>query len=141
MITFIIERDITIIGLIFWVVMSKKKFFHESPSTKAGIQLWRGAAPTFSNKANKRITELTGVINILDNLARIIIEAIAWIIKYLIATSLWYFLDFLKIKGINIRTLISKHSQINSHEFEEIINTIDRINKIKKIKFAGWKKI
>lgn len=58
-------------------------------------------------------------------------------IKYLIATSFWYFLDFLNIRGINIKILISKHNQIITHELDEIINKIEIVSKKKKLKFAG----
>ena len=131
----------TMIGLIFWVVINKKKFFHDKPSTRPGIHLWRGAAPIFSSRANDRKIEFRRGINVCDSLEIIIIDAIAWIIKYFTATSLWYFPDFLKIRGINIKTLISRQIQISSHELQEIIKKMDNIKKIKNMIFVGWKKI
>ena len=55
--------------------------------------------------------------------------------------SLWYFLGFLKIKGINIKTLISKHNQIINQELEEVMIIIDSSKKIKNKIFEGWRKM
>ena len=129
------------IGLIFWVVISKKKLSHDNPSTRLGTHIWRGAAPIFNINAKNNNNELKEEINICVTLDKIIIDAIAWIIKYFIATSLWYFLYFLKIRGININTLISKQIQIISQELEEMIKKMENIRKTINKKFAGWKKI
>ena len=43
--------------------------------------------------------------------------------------------------GINIKTLISRQSQIKNHELQEIIKKIENNKKIKNIIFVGWKKI
>lgn len=137
----IIFNDNTRRGAIFCVVINKKKFCQERPSTKAGIQLCNGAAAIFNNNAKVNKNEFIWAEKSSEILIRIITEAIAWIIKYLTATSLWYFLGFLKIKGINIKILISKQSQIISHELDEEIIIIENNKKIKNIILDGWRKM
>ena len=69
--------DKTKSGAIFCVVISKKKFCQDKPSTSDGIHLCRGAAATFNKIANVKITIFIDFRNNLEILINTITEAIA----------------------------------------------------------------
>lgn len=121
---------------------SKNVAGHLSPWIIDGIHWWNGAAAILiiSEIVIKKILILW-VILILNNLIRIKIEAVAWIIKYFSAASLWYLLFFFKIRGINNIKLISRATHVISQELVEIIKRIEDTIIVKNSMFEGWSNI
>lgn len=137
---FVIFKDNKIIGPIFCEVINKSVEFQFKPEIIEGSHWWKGAAANLIIKALIKINELiVEKIFMLNNLIIIITEAIAWIIKYFKAASLWYLLFFFMIKGIKTIRLISKANQVINQEFVDEIITIDKNIIMKNIKLEGWR--
>ena len=91
-----------------------------------GSQKWRGAAPIFIPIPTiKKVCLIS--IKLLELLKKIkdadiiiIIDARAWVIKYLILASEEDGLILLIIRGISLIRLISKPNQHENHEEDEI---------------------
>lgn len=132
------------IGAIFCHVKINKQFIQSNPSITSGNQKWNGAIPIFV-KSLEFIVSISVdcivmlasifilfIIKIIDR--RIIVDAIAWTIKYLIDDSDVRIFFWLCIKGIIESRLISSPNHIPSHEYDEIeiivlINSVE-INSI-----------
>jgi len=90
-----------------------------------GSQKWNGAAPIFKDRG-RIIIELIKLIELDESLKNKIIaeniritEAIAWVIKYLIAVSvLWEFILEIRI-GVILIKLISRPNQQVNQEYAE----------------------
>jgi len=54
-------------------------------------------------------------------------EARVWIKKYLIAASEWLGDNLIRSRGINLIKLISRPTQLASHEEEETANKVPRV--------------
>jgi len=113
-------------GVIFCHVRISKQFIQLSPSITSGNQKWNGAIPIFVSRAEfivrivrLLISKFIGmffliIITIIE--ARIIVDAIACTIKYLIDDSVDKIFFWFCIKGIIDKRLISNPSHIPSQE-------------------------
>lgn len=116
-------------GVIFCHVSKIKQLIQVKFFITSGNQKWKGAAPSFINKAESMIIIKNELIWGLKNSLNInikitennkIIEAIAWAIKYLIEDSEEnIFLGALN-RGIIDKRLISRPIHIPNHLIDEI---------------------
>jgi len=115
--------DNNIIGAIFCQVNKIRLLIQSIPSIISGNQKWKGAAPIFNNNDELIIISINILISKISliklfNIIIIkienkkIVEANAWIKKYLIEDSVEYELFFFFNRGINDNKLISKPIQV-----------------------------
>ena len=123
-------------GEIFCHVNKIKISWNSIVSIIWGSQKWNGGIPDFKIIATK-IISLFKLIELIKFIFEkkikdrtIIIEAPAWIIKYLMADLVEFLLILFIKRGMNIIKLISIASHINIHDSEET-TTKGVINKIK----------
>jgi len=118
------------IGAIFCHVKINKQFIQSRPSITSGNQKWNGAIPIFVKSLEfiiNRYVDWRFIFVVILELfisritdIRIIVEAIDWTIKYLIADSADSMFFWLCISGIIDSRLISKPNHIPSQEYDEI---------------------
>jgi len=118
------------IGAIFCHVNTNKQFNQSSPSITSGNQKWKGAIPIFVRSLEFIVIINVDWINVLEAILvlfiimiidiRIIVDAIACVMKYLIEDSADSIFFWFCIRGIIDKRLISSPSHIPNHEYEEI---------------------
>lgn len=139
----LMQYDIVIIGAIFCHVISMRQLIHLVDDITSGSQKWNGAAPIFiiildiiiidgMFLLSHHIMYFIWIIKIEINN---IVDAIDWIIKYLIAGSL--IIEFLLSVNMGIidSKLISSPIQIPNQEFEEMDRIVPIINDDRKRSF------
>lgn len=135
------EKDIiTKNGAIFCHVKIIIFCIQFKPQTTWGNQKWKGAAPSFIAREQINRASINSKFNELKKKKFIaiekiiIIDAIAWDRKYLIADSVRLEFNLISIRGIILIKLISNPNQIVNHELDEVANKVPENKKNKKIK-------
>lgn len=126
-------------GPTFWTVIKIKPWGQVNPSITCGNQKWKGAAPSFNNKAVviKIIKLWLNTYSTVPIMIRA--EPKAWTKKYFKDASDIYWLSLELIKGIKDIKFNSSPHQAPNQDSEEIDRIVPVVKPTKKTKAMGFK--